>query len=201
MPRKSIIYTHLYPYHVYARSNNREWFYLPKEIVWNIFVKHLTEASLRFRCEIISFMLMDNHYHLIIFTHEEFLLGVVMQYLQMSVSRSINRLTNRTNHVFGGPYKASLIKSPQHFADIYKYVYRNPVEANIVGKVEDYAFSSLIKINDIPLSSPSPSWSGEIPKGEEFIQWLNSPIERKYIEALKLGLQRTTFKPTFRRGY
>jgi len=146
---------------------------------------------------------MDNHYHLIIFTHEDFPLGVIMQYLQMSVSRSINCLTNRTNHVFGGPYKGSLIKSPQHFADVYKYVYRNPVEANIVSKVEDYVFSSLTKTNDIPLSCPSTSWSGEIPKGVDLdlFQWLNTPIERKYIEALKLGLQRTTFKPTFRRGY
>jgi putative transposase len=52
MPRKKLIYTDQFPYHVTARSNNKEWFYLPISEVWNIFTSKLCEASLKFKFQI-----------------------------------------------------------------------------------------------------------------------------------------------------
>jgi putative transposase len=45
MPRKPLFRTKKLPYHVWARSNNKEWFNLPIEDVWKTFCWRLKEAQ------------------------------------------------------------------------------------------------------------------------------------------------------------
>ncbi|WP_413559058.1 transposase [Bdellovibrio sp. HCB209] len=143
MPRKPLIYTHENPYHVFARSNNQEWFYLPKPEVWFIFKECLNEASERFGFQVYLFVLMDNHYHMIAQCSPQHNLGEVMGWLQKTVSKNINHRANKINHVFGGVYKACLLQHPDHFATAYKYVALNPVAAGISSNVFTYPFLSL----------------------------------------------------------
>lgn len=136
MPREKLIYTPDFPYHVIARSNNKENFYLPKEIMWTIFIQQLNQVVEKYKCMIHAFVLMDNHYHLLISTQEKYDLGVVMQSLQRSVSRIVNSKSKSINHVFGGAYKASIIFYPEYYYNVYKYIYQNPTRAGLVPRVE-----------------------------------------------------------------
>jgi len=68
MPRKNLIRTNLYPYHVTIRSNNKEWFDLPREIVWKICLRAMVLANQKHPVRIQAFVLMANHYHLLIWT-------------------------------------------------------------------------------------------------------------------------------------
>jgi len=111
--------------------------------MWRITTKLLNKASLKYKIHIHAYVLMSNHYHLVASTHEDFNIGKVMCWLQTSISKAVNHKTQRVNHVFGGTYKASLITSPIYFANVIKYVYRNPVKANLCGNVENYKFSTL----------------------------------------------------------
>jgi putative transposase len=45
MPRNPRIFTSLFPYHVTARSNNKDWFYLPIDLIWSIMARHLQTAQ------------------------------------------------------------------------------------------------------------------------------------------------------------
>ena len=201
MPRKKLIYTHEYPYHVTARSNNREWFYLSKPKVWKIFVNQLNLSIKKHSIIIHAFVLMDNHYHLILSTDSKFDLGVVMRDFQRSVSRRINSESNRINHVFGGPYKGSLIDNQEYFSNVLKYVLSNPVEAQICDNAEDYRFSTIHNREEIPLTSLLNSFYSIIPTGEDFLLWVNEKFDDKYNESIKLGLRKAVYKPTSRRNY
>lgn len=197
MPKTPLIYTDQFPYHVMARSNNKEWFYLPQEEVWGIFVELLFKIIKDLGCQIHAFVLMNNHYHMILSTNEQNNLGVVMQYLQKSVSRTINSKSGRINHVFGGPYKGCLVTKETYYAHALKYVYRNPVEAKICDRVEQYPFSSIYKNKDNLALTEKPKWGLDhlIPKDQnEFLDWLNQGYSKDSIQLISKAISKTKFR-------
>lgn len=199
MPRKPLIYTHENPYHIHARSNNKEWFYLPPSECWPIFAAGLNHIHFEYGFTTHLFVLMDNHYHLVGTCSEKHNLGEVMSWFQKFVSRKINARTGRINHIFGGRYKASLIAHPAHFAAVFKYVARNPVRANICERVEQYSFSSLNDMREKIVATIPTSWAVEIPQcSSELVRWLNEPTLKEIEEIVKKGLLKTYFKPILR---
>ncbi|MCB0414874.1 MAG: hypothetical protein KDD50_11105 [Bdellovibrionales bacterium] len=199
MPRKKLIYTHEYPYHITARSNNKDSFYLPKEKVWNIFICNLNKITEAYGFQCHEFLLMSNHYHLIGSTTTK-LLGDVFCFFQKSVSSDINSESKRVNHVFGGPYKPSLITTPAYYYHVYKYLYRNPVQAKVVNRVQDYPFSTLQtnKLQKFPMPKLKSIESGincHVPSVfNERLDWLNREYSKESHQMIQKGLRRTTFK-------
>ena len=150
MPRKQLLYTHEFPYHIVARSNNKEWFYLSQESCWKIFVQLLDEVGQRFFFKTHAFVLMRNHYHLVGSADERHPLYKVMEWFQRSATRRINTKARRINHLFGGPYRGSLIASESYYLQGIKYVYQNPVAAGLVTRVEEFPFSTISNIGSYP---------------------------------------------------
>jgi putative transposase len=194
MPRKPMNYISDFPYHVTARSNNQDWFYISKQKLFELFAIELQTIKNKFGARIHAFVLMDNHYHLLLSTKEEYNLGVVMQKLQRSISSQVNKEADRINHVFGGPYKGSLITDPNHYASVLKYVYRNPVKAGIVSRVEEYFFSTLYSDSDLFVEDTTNGISTRVPeKKDKLLDWLNSPHTSEQNKYISSGLKRTKF--------
>ena len=195
MPRRKIEYTSEYPYHVFARSNNKENFYLSADEIWYLFINHLSELKSRFGCEIYAFVLMSNHYHLLIKTSEQYDLGQIMHWFQMSISRCINSRAERINHVFGGPYQCSQIKNNNSFLNVFKYIYRNPTRANLCENVEDYKYSLINRdTNNLVDKRLESLVSLLIYNNPKWRDWLNEPTSKEYDEAMKKGLAKGVFK-------
>jgi putative transposase len=199
VPRKKLLYTHLYPYHVRARANNRDWFYLPKSGVWRVMVTELFCIFAKYRVLPHAFVLMDNHYHMILTVDEAHYLGRVMCDLQKSVSRSINLRAGRINHVFGGPYKASLISSEVYYARVLRYIYQNPIRAGLSVNAEGYPYSTLNN-SQLGICSPISGIASLIPS-KDFIGWVNEPQDSSSLKATKAGLRKTVFRPISTRSY
>lgn len=142
MPRKKTYRTDQYPYHITARSSNQEWFYIPMDEVWDIFSRYLWFVSNAYQVKIHAFVLMSNHFHLLVSTPEANI-DQAMNYLLREVSKRIGEVAGRKNQIFGGPYHWSLIKNTIYYHHAYKYIYRNPVHAGICDRVEDYKYSTL----------------------------------------------------------
>ena len=139
-----------------------------------------------------AFLLMSNHYHMVASTHEKHPLGNVMQNVQKRVSREINGRAKRINHVFGGPYRPSLIQNDIYYARAIKYVYQNPVIAGICTRVEDYQFSTLVR-DDIPTCSAIGEVGKLLPQ-TEYLDWLNKPFDISELSQIQRGLKKTIFK-------
>jgi putative transposase len=113
---------------VTARSNNKEWFTLPMPEMWTLTQESLREAITVHRVEVISFVLMGNHYHMLLLTPEGNL-DDFMYELNKRLALKIKRRTGQINRIFGGRYKWCLIQSQHYLINCYKYVYQNPVRA------------------------------------------------------------------------
>ncbi len=197
MPRKKIPDTSDFPLHIVARSNNKEWFNLPPDDCWQIFASYLNQLADEKQLRIHAFVLMNNHYHLLASLYEEKKIGAAMCQLQTSVSRTINSMSDRTNHVFGGPYKASVIKSEISYCQVLKYVFRNPVTAGICEKVEEYRWSTLNQSKlsiKIKITPPDTGIDELVPNiTSEYLEWLNESYPAKVYKLIKKGLARTEF--------
>lgn len=68
MGRKIVQLSSLHPYHVTARTNNQDWFDVNMDYVFGIFTNVSTESIKRYNILFHSFVLMDNHFHMIVST-------------------------------------------------------------------------------------------------------------------------------------
>ncbi len=194
MPRIPTPITHEFPYHIVARSNNKEWFYLSTSQTWKVFSELLTIVSIRFNFQIHAFLLMNNHYHLIGTASKEFPLPKVMEWLQRSANRTINNKTGRINHLFGGPYRASLITTPEYYFHAIKYLYRNPITACTEIHVEKYKYSTLVN-SKIPLTSPITGIESMLPKSySSLLQELNNDYSNEAYLAIKTAIKKPKLK-------
>ena len=130
------------PIHITARSNNREQFPIPIDEVFEILESYLFLISKAYFLEIISFVLMPNHFHLMV-RDPKLNLPTAMNYFMRETAKEINRCADRINRMWGGPYHSSVITSLNYYYACYRYVYRNPVVARLSEDTLSYPYSSL----------------------------------------------------------
>jgi putative transposase len=141
-------------YHVMARGNRRQSIYRDDRdrLAWLDF---LSRACQRTGWRVSGWVLMGNHYHLLVKTPRANLVSG-MQWLQTAYTVWFNRRHSLSGHLFGGRYKAVLIDEgePQsnmlygYLGTVLDYLHLNPVRAGIVGgrsskSLLDYRWSSL----------------------------------------------------------
>ena len=198
MPRKLLIRSNVHPYHVTSRCNNRETFHYDLDKVWEIFSFEIKELIESHQSKIHAFVLMPNHFHLLISTPGEDL-GKAMQTFIASVTRKINLKSGRTGRVFGARYHWSLIGSPNYYDNVLKYVYRNPVKGGLITTVQNYRYSSLGAIleNTASWIQPPLGYEMNIPNNRktEFLNWLNQPFGTEQEIAIKKGFLKPEFHP------
>lgn len=127
-------------YHVTARGNERSKIFFTKND-YRKFKEYLVEAQTKFGFLLHAYVLMTNHYHLIIETPEGNL-GKIMHYLNGSYTTYINIKRKRSGHLFQGRYKAILVDKDSYLLELSRYLHLNPVRARMVEKPEEYLQSS-----------------------------------------------------------
>lgn len=127
-------------YHVIARGNNKE-FIFRESIDKGYLVKQLKECSLSMGCRVYGYVLMGNHYHMILQTLDK-KLQEIMHQINNKYSKFFNGKYKRVGHVFQGRYKAVPVQDERYMLKLLRYVHQNPVRAGICMKVEDYKWSS-----------------------------------------------------------
>ena len=127
-------------YHVTARGNERKRIYYSKAD-YEKFKAYLEEAQEKYGYLLHCYVLMTNHYHLIIETPRANL-SSVMHYINSSYTNYINIKKRRSGHLFQGRYKAILIDRDSYLLELSRYLHLNPVRAKMVERPEDYPYSS-----------------------------------------------------------
>jgi putative transposase len=127
-------------YHVTSRGNEQKKIFYSKSD-YEKFKHYLKEAQYKYGYLIHCFVLMTNHYHLLIETPKPNL-SRVMHYLNSSYTNYINIKRKRSGHLFQGRYKAILIDRDNYLLELSRYVHLNPIRAEMAEKPEDYPYSS-----------------------------------------------------------
>lgn len=198
MPRKAIERSRENYYHITARSNNKEFFYLPILNVWDIMTEKLGELQKIHRIKIAAFVLMNNHFHLLVLTPQENI-DRIMYFFMKEVTLEIQKCTGRINKIFGGRYKGSIITNYGYLVNVYKYIYRNPVEAGITDKAEQYPYSSLLyktcPNNRLPFKLDDINSSHGLEACDQLdeLMWIAQKYEEREAESISCGLKKTVF--------
>jgi REP element-mobilizing transposase RayT len=117
-------------YHVTARGNERKAVFRDATDR-DQFLKLLEELVERFAVVLHAYVLMDNHYHLLIETPQANL-SDTMQWLAVSYTIWFNRRHRRVGHLFQGRFNAILLE-PSAAVEVSRYVHLNPVRLRGLG--------------------------------------------------------------------
>ncbi|MCK5393928.1 MAG: transposase, partial [Candidatus Omnitrophica bacterium] len=88
-----------------------------------------------------AYVLMSNHYHLLIETTQPNL-SRIMQYINTSYTTYYNVKRKRKGHLFQGRYKSIIIDGDSYFLELTRYIHLNPVKAKMVKSPEEYSWTS-----------------------------------------------------------
>lgn len=87
------------------------------------------------------YVLMDNHYHLILETPKGNLLKI-MHGINGGYTNYFNRKYKRVGHLFQGRYRAILVEKDRYLFPLSRYIHLNPVRAGLAKKPKGYPWSS-----------------------------------------------------------
>lgn len=140
MSRKNRIIYEGAIYHIYQRGNNKEYIF-EDDRVKEFILRCLKEYNKKFDYEILAYVIMDNHYHLLIKTNKS-PINEIMFYLDNLLGKYIKTALNRTGHAFDSRYKSKLVDTDAYLIWLLRYIHRNPIKANICSSLDDYHWSS-----------------------------------------------------------
>jgi putative transposase len=127
-------------YHVLSRGNERRNIFVDDKDR-NLFLDTAGEMSQRFEVDIGAYVLMDNHYHLLMRTRRANL-SKSMQWLGATYTKRFNTRHFRSGHLFQGRFKNMLVQNDAYLLELSYYIHRNPVRAGMVKRVSSYRWSS-----------------------------------------------------------
>lgn len=117
---------------------------------YRLYLETLAEACERAELRIHAFVLMRNHYHLLMETPNGNLIDG-MRWLQQTFTQRYNARHNRFGHVYQGRYKAQIIdveRSEDYFRKVGNYIHLNPARAGLIAGNRRYRM-----LADFPWSS------------------------------------------------
>ncbi len=127
-------------YHIMSRGVGRDEIFQTNDD-YSKFLGYLESAREKFHLDIFAFVLMSNHYHILLRTNEANL-SRAMQWIQTSYSVYFNRNHNRIGHLFQGRYKSILVENESYWNILSLYIHLNPIRAGMVKKLSEYKWSS-----------------------------------------------------------
>lgn len=126
-------------HHVIQRGNNRNYIYENTRDKHE-FLSILSTAVSIHGASLLHYVLMDNHYHLLIRIGLQ-PLSRLLWYLNRHYTLYYNQRYNRSGTIYGGRYKSYLLTEQEKLYSTIRYIVQNPVKAGMVAKPGDYRFS------------------------------------------------------------
>jgi putative transposase len=146
MPRKPRVEFEGAIYHIMSRGNRQEAIFRDDKDC-EMFLDTLDEACSRTGWRIHAFVLLGNHYHLLLETPEANLVAG-MKWLQGTYTQRFNSRHKLWGHLLQGRYKALLVDGSggDYFSTVSSYIHLNPARAKLFdlegGDLADYRWSS-----------------------------------------------------------
>jgi len=141
MPYRGDIFTQGQYYHIYNRGAGKGKIFF-NEGNYLYLLRLIKEYAPKFGVAVIAYCLMPNHYHFLLRQETEVLLSKFMQVLFNAYVQALNIQQGRTGTLFEGRFKHKRVDTWEYLIVLCRYIHRNPVEAGLVKKPEDWAYSN-----------------------------------------------------------
>jgi len=128
-------------YHIYNRGNARSQIFHDQED-YLYFIKLVSEYSKKHNFLTYHWVLMPNHYHLLLEIEEPERISSMMSGLARSYVYYHHRKYQSSGHLWQGRFKSQPVQKELYLLACGRYIERNPVKAKMVHFAEDYPYSS-----------------------------------------------------------
>ena len=184
--------------HVINRGNGRQSVFGGAED-YAAFARLLADVNERTPMRIVSFCLMPNHFHLILWPHEDGDLSQWMQWLMSTHVRHHHQRHGGSGHLWQGRFKSFVIKRRRPTAaqrgagllrvgdpiiQVARYVERNPVRAGLAESAEQWPWSSLRWWSN-PAAAPSFWQEVGFHRPQDWPSVVNEPQSEAELTALR----------------
>ena len=180
-----------YIYHVLNRANARAGLFAKKQD-YQLFESILEDAVDRADMRLLAYTVMPNHWHLIVQPRKDGDLQKFMNWLTLTHTQRWHAQHGTTGygHVYQGRYKSFLCEEDDHFLQLVRYVERNPLRANLVGKADAWQWGSAYRrergvpeqkriLSEWPVSAP-----------RDYVLFLNEPQTLAELESIRVAMRR-----------
>lgn len=128
-------------YHIYNRSNARiEIFHCDDD--YRYFIKLLAGYAVKLDAAIYHWVIMPNHYHVLLEMVEPEAISGCMAGLNRSYACYHHKVYHTTGFLWQGRFKLQPVQKEQYLLTCGRYIERNPVSAHMVEEAQDYSYSS-----------------------------------------------------------
>jgi putative transposase len=188
MPRRLRVFLDGVPLHVVNRGNRRERVFLV-EADYLGFLGAIATAAERTTVRLLSYCLMPNHFHLVLWPE----VGVeVPAYMQILMNAHIRDLQKRhgtagTGHIYQGRYRGHAILSERHLLGVCRYVEANGLAAGLAQRAEQWPWSSLAQTGPAEGANLIGPWP--VPKPADWLDQVNQPLGDRAWKRLKQEIE------------
>lgn len=139
--RKSRYYYESNFYHIMTQGDEKKYIFHSAKNKWKM-IYLLKHNAFRNDVEIISYCIMDNHVHLLVFCPEQDRVSKMMQQSNTSFGLYFTNKREKVGHVFRDRFRSEPIYTKSHLINCIKYIHNNPVKAGICKEPKNYKYSS-----------------------------------------------------------
>lgn len=156
---------------------------------YDAFVRVLAEAPQRFPMRLLAWCLMPNHWHLVLWPHQD---GDLSNYLRWVTVTHTQRWhaahgTSGTGPLYQGRFKSFPVQRDEHYWTVCRYVERNPLRANLVRSAGNWLWSSLPRRTQPGDRMLTP---GPVPLPRNWTAWVQRAESPAELEALRRSVVR-----------
>jgi putative transposase len=152
MPRRRRVSTGGLAYHVLNRAVGRGRLF-DADRDYAAMERVLQQTQERFGMRLVSYCLMPNHWHLVLWPREDGELSEFMRLLTVTHTQRwhAHHDTAGTGPVYQGRFKSFPIQQDAHFLTVCRYVERNALRARLVQSAQRWPWCSLAKRDPEPV--------------------------------------------------
>ena len=176
-------------YHVLNRGVGRQTlFFKPED--FDAFERIMHQGLERTPLRILSYLLMPNHWHMVLWPHSD---GDLTAYLRWVTNTHTQRWrahyhNGGLGHVYQGRFKSFPVQEDLHLLLVCRYVERNALRANLVPRAQDWRWSSLWRREQAPSGGLLSEWPVDRPS--DWTAWVNEPQSATELQALRQSVNR-----------
>ncbi len=175
-----------YVYHVINRANGRRRIF-DDNIDYQDFEYLLNEARETFDTRILAYIIMPNHWHLLLYPRNDGDLSKVMKWLGTShaARHHARKRTTGTGHLYQGRYKSFLVQDDTHLLTVLKYIERNAVRAKLAHTAEKWKWGSAYRRLKGTKAQKALLAESPVDLPRNYRTWVNTPEPAEELDAVR----------------
>jgi putative transposase len=193
MPRRARTIVGGLTYHVLNRANGRLRLF-KKDADFVAFEAVLGEACQRVPLRILSYVVMCNHWHFVVWPErgEDRQVSEFFRWLTVTHTQRwhAHHGTSGMGHVYQGRFKSFPVESDEHLWSVLRYVERNPLRARLVARAEQWRWGSLWRRTSGDAESRALLSDPPIQLQRNWTAYVNRAQSKAELAALRTSVQR-----------